>query len=178
MNKTLILRQTISLLLPLCLFAAAGQAQPPASAPSLPVWEQLTVQQREQLTATIRDRWDNSSPEERARMLARAERWQQMAPQRRERASRSVNRLQDLTPEQRRELRALYHHLFTLPEPERDALRSQWQAMTPDERHAWAEAHPPPPRQSHPSSRGLKPRPSPHHGGSSPASGSVPADQP
>jgi len=164
MKKTFTLKQTIGLLLPLSmLVVTACQAQPAAvSAPPLPTWEQLSAQQREQLTLIIRERWDNSTPEERARMLKRAGHWQQMAPQMRERARRGVNRLQDLTPEQRRELRALYHHLSTLPESERDDMRRQWQAMTPGQRHAWAEAHPSPPHHPRPSFRGSK-HPSPHH---------------
>jgi len=172
MNMTYVIR----LLLPLCLLATmAAQAQPAVAEAALPTWEQLSAQQREQLTAAIRDRWDGSSPEERARMLARAERWQQMAPQMRERARHGINRLQDLTPEQRLELRALYHHLTTLPESARDALRAQWQAMTPDQRRAWAESHPAPPRQSRPASRGPKHRASPHHDSPPPPPGEVPS---
>jgi len=176
--NTFLLKHVIRIL-PLCLLATvAAQAQPAASEAPLPAWEQLSVQQREQLTAAIRERWDGSSPEERTRMLARAERWQQMAPQMRERARHGVNRLQDLTPEQRRELRALYHHLATLPESGRDALRAQWQAMTPEQRRAWAESHPPPPRHSRSPSRGSMHHPSPQQDGPSPPEGTPSANEP
>ena len=57
-------------------------ADPPVAptaptATPLPAWEQLTPAQRETLLAPIRDRW-NTQPDERARMLERAQRWQQM----------------------------------------------------------------------------------------------------
>ena len=73
-----------SLLLGLLLLAgqALAQSQP---ATTLPDWDKLTPQQREALIAPVRERW-NGEPEERPRMLERAQRWKSMTPEQRGRA--------------------------------------------------------------------------------------------
>lgn len=110
----------------------------------LPEWNDLSRAQREQLSAPIRDRWNNSSQDERAGMLRHASRWQRMSPEDRERASQGVNRWQDLPPDKRYEMRALYHKLDTLSETERDAFRRRWRAMSEQQRREWVQANPPP----------------------------------
>jgi len=135
--------------LPLLLATAiSAYAQTP-----LPDWEHLTAEQREHLTAPLRDRWDSASPEQRARMLARAGRWQQMAPEERTRISATIGRWQNLPPGRRHELHALFHHLRTLGESERDAFMARWTAMSAEQREQWARAHPAPPREGPPRRR-------------------------
>lgn len=129
-----------SLLLALALAPVAFAQQPQ---PPLPAWEQLTPQQREQLLAPVRDRWNSSSPGKRRHMLDHAERWQSMTPEQRERAHRGHKRWKDMSPERREQARALFEHMRPLPEAERRALIERWKAMTPEQRKAWVEAHPP-----------------------------------
>jgi len=128
-------------LLPLCL-AITSHAQSP-----LPDWEQLSTEQREQLTAPTRDRWNSATPEQRTRMLARAEHWQQMEAYQRERISEAIDRWQNLPPLRHHELRALFYHLSTLPKAERSGFMLRWHAMTPEQRREWTEAHPAPSRR-------------------------------
>lgn len=130
------------LLLPIALAAAWPAAAAPPEAP-LPAWEQLTEAQREALVAPLRQRWDDH-PQDRARMLARAERWRQMDPAERERARRGAERWRQMEPAEREAMRALYSHLRRLPEDERAALRERWRAMTPEQRRAWVRENPPP----------------------------------
>jgi len=134
------------------LLAAIAHAQSP-----LPGWEQLTTEQREQLTTPTRDRWNSATPEQRTRMLARAERWQQMAPDERTRISGTIGRWQNLPPGQHHELRAVYHHLRTLDEAKRGAFLARWKAMSAEQRQQWASAHPAPQREG--SSRRQRSRP-------------------
>lgn len=120
---------------------AADPADPPAG--TLPAWEQLTPAQREMLIAPVRERW-NTQPDERARMLERAQRWQQMTPEQRKRARHGMQRWEHMSPEQREQMRALYAKMSTLDGEQRKALKAQWRAMTPDQRRAWVKANPAP----------------------------------
>lgn len=115
---------------------------PPSSAP-LPAWEKLTPAQREQLIAPTRDRW-NAAPEDRQRMLERAQRWTQMTPEQRRDARRGMKRWENLSPEQRDEIRELFRRTQGLPDAERYALKHKWLDMTPEQRRAWMQAHPAP----------------------------------
>lgn len=126
----------LALLLPA--LAAAQQTTSP-----LPAWEQLTPQQREQLVAPLRDRWNRSSPERRHDMLDHAVRWQSMTPEQRERARHGHKRWKDMSPERREQARALFEHMRGLPDAERRAMVDRWKAMTPEQRKAWVDAHPP-----------------------------------
>jgi len=128
--------------------AISAHAQTP-----LPDWGHLSAEQREHLTAPLRDRWDSASPEQRARMLARAERWQQMAPEERTRISGAIGRWQNLPPGRRHELHALFHYLRTLGESERDAFMARWSAMSAEQREQWAQANPAPARAGPPRRR-------------------------
>ena len=83
---------------------AFAQSPPPAP---LPAWEKLTPQQREALIAPLRDRW-NREPEDRPRMMERAQRWQALSPEQRAQARHGMKRFEGMSPEQRRQARALY----------------------------------------------------------------------
>ncbi|HEY5802641.1 MAG TPA: DUF3106 domain-containing protein [Lysobacter sp.] len=117
---------------------------PASTAKPLPAWDQLTPAQREQLIAPVRDRW-NSQPEERQRMLDRADRWQEMTPDQRQRARHGMKRWEHMSPEQREQMRALYAKMRSLDEPQRTALKAQWRQMTPEQRKVWVQANPAPP---------------------------------
>ncbi|MEZ0469431.1 DUF3106 domain-containing protein [Luteimonas salinilitoris] len=127
------------LLLALSLPTGSALAQ---SAGALPEWERLTPQQRETLTAIVRDRW-NDEPEKRDRMLRHAERWQQMTPEQRRHAHHGMRRWKQMSPEGREGARVLYQRMRELPKSEREALRERWKAMTPEQRHEWLERHQP-----------------------------------
>ena len=104
-----------SLLLGLLLLAgqALAQSQP---ATSLPDWDKLTPQQREALIAPVRERW-NGEPEERSRMLERAQRWKSMTPEQRGRARKGLHRFEQMNPQQREEARALFARAVALAAP-------------------------------------------------------------
>ncbi|MEN4902459.1 DUF3106 domain-containing protein [Luteimonas sp. TWI1437] len=112
--------------------------------PALPDWDRLTPEQRDQLVAPIRDRWNDADADKRRRMLGHAQRWQSMTPAEREHARHGMHSWKRLPPEQREEARALYAKLRTLPDAERTALRERWQQMTPEQRRHWAQANPAP----------------------------------
>lgn len=135
------MRKTLPLVLALLFAPAFAWAQQAPTA--LPEWDQLTPQQREQLIAPMRERWNASRPEKRRHMLDHAVRWQSMTPEERARARDGHKRWKHMPPERREQARALFEHMRTLPEPERRAMVDRWKAMTPDERKAWVEAHPP-----------------------------------
>lgn len=135
------------LLLALALLPAATLAQTAAPA-TPPEWDKLTPQQRETLIAPVRDRW-NREPDERARMLERAQRWQSMTPEQRAQMRHGLKRFERMNPEQRRQARALYDRMMELTPEQRQELRQQWKTMTPAQRDEWIRTHAPkgaPPR--------------------------------
>ena len=135
----------LACLLALAPLAAFAQQAPPAP---LPAWEQLTPEQRELLLAPVRDRWNDSPPGKRQDMLEHAKRWQSMTPEQRKHARHGMKRWQGMPLEKRLHARALFEYIRPLPEAERKAMIERWKAMTPEQRDAWVEAHPPkdPPR--------------------------------
>jgi hypothetical protein len=135
----------ISLLLVL-LCAAPAFAQQAAQPVTHPAWEQLSVAERELLTAPIRERW-NSNPAQRARILEHARRWQAMSPEERRGAHRGMKRWARMDPEKREQTRALFGKMRGMTPEQRKAMRAQWKAMTPEQRKAWIEANPPQPRR-------------------------------
>ncbi len=144
-------RMTQTLVLALALapaLALAQQAAPPAAS-AYPEWDKLSPAQRETLVAPLRDRW-NGNPDERARMLERAQRWQQMAPAQRDRARSGAERWEAMTPEQRAQARAVFHAVRGMDKDARRAFMDQWQQMSPQQRADWAKAHPAP---AHPDGR-------------------------
>ncbi len=124
-------------------------AGPPTAGTPLPGWDQLDAAQRAQLIAPIRERFDNSDAEGRAKMLEHARRWQAMTPEQRVNARHGMHRWKNLPAEQQHEARALYGMLKTLPDAERTALRERWRTMTPEQRRQWADAHPPQAERTH-----------------------------
>ena len=129
-----------------CLLALAplsAFAQQPPAAAALPAWDQLSADQRELLLGPVRDRWNRSAPEDRREMLDHARRWQSMTPEQREHARHGMKRWRGMPPEKREEARALFEHIRPLPDAERKAMLERWKAMTPEQRKAWVEAHPP-----------------------------------
>ncbi len=129
-----------------CLLALAplsAFAQQPPAAAALPAWDQLSAEQRELLLGPVRDRWNRSAPEDRRDMLDHARRWQSMTPEQREHARHGMKRWRGMPPEKREEARALFEHIRPLPDAERKAMLERWKAMTPEQRKAWVEAHPP-----------------------------------
>lgn len=137
MDKTRLLATTLLLSLAWALPAAADT-------PRLPEWDQLDAGQRELLVAPVRERWD-SNPDERRKMLERAERWQQLSPDQRRRAHRGMDRWKHMSPEQRDAARALYSHMRTLEPEARSRLKKQWKGMSREQRREWVETHPAPP---------------------------------
>ena len=139
---------------------AYAQAARQATAESLPAWEQLTPAQRDELIAPLRERW-NSHPDERARMVERARRWHAMPPEQRGRAHRGMDRWERMSPakraemqvlfertrsmtrQQRRETFALYHAMRKMTPEQREALKQQWQGMTPAQRSDWMRENAP-----------------------------------
>ena len=121
--------------------SAEAFAQSPPPAP-LPAWEKLTPQQREALIAPLRDRW-NREPEDRPRMMERAQRWQALSPEQRAQARHGMKRFEGMNPEQRRQARALYGRMKELTPEQRAALRDQWKKMTPEQREAWMQQNAP-----------------------------------
>ena len=129
-----------------CLLALAplsAFAQQAPAAAALPAWDQLSAEQRELLLGPVRDRWNRSAPEDRRDMLDHARRWQSMTPEQREHARHGMKRWRGMPPEKREEARALFEHIRPLPDAERKAMLERWKAMTPEQRKAWVEAHPP-----------------------------------
>ena len=146
-----------SLAFALMIASAPVLADPPAApaataAKPLPAWEQLTPAQRDALIAPIRDRW-NTQPDERTRMLERAQRWQQMTPEQRQRARHGMQRWESMSPEQREQTRALFAKMRTLDEAQRKDLKAKWRAMSPEEHKAWVQANPAPPEKDGPPQR-------------------------
>ncbi|WP_233198572.1 MULTISPECIES: DUF3106 domain-containing protein [Luteimonas] len=125
--------------------ATAAHAGPPAATTApLPAWDQLDAAQRAQLVAPVRERFNNSDAEGRAKMLDHARRWAAMTPEQRVNARHGMHRWKNLPPEQRHEARALYEKLKTLSDTDRAALRERWRGMTPEQRRQWAADNPPP----------------------------------
>ena len=102
--------------------------------------------QRDALVAPLRERW-NREPDERARMLKRAERWQAMPASQRERARHGMQRWEGMPPEKRAQARALFHAMRRLDETQRNAFLAQWRQMTAQQRIDWVAAHPAPHRK-------------------------------
>ena len=131
-------------LLPALAFA---QAQPTAT--SYPEWDRLTPAQREALIAPLRERW-NANPDERARMIERAERWKAMPLDQRDRARHGMKRWEGMSPEKRVEARALFHAMRGMDATQRKTFLADWKQKTPQQRQDWLKAHPAPERRPPP----------------------------
>jgi hypothetical protein len=122
---------------------AASRPAPPST--PLPAWDQLSAEQRELLVAPLRERW-NAAPDERPRMLERAQRWKSMPTGERERARRGMRRFEDMSPQQREHARAIFSQTRDLPPEQRRAFFQRWEKMSAEERQAWLREHPAPAR--------------------------------
>ncbi len=145
MNRTI--RLTVFALVLWPAFALA-QAQPAAT--QYPEWDQLTPAQRDALIAPLRERW-NSNPDERARMVERAQRWKSMPRDQRDRARHGAQRWEHMSPEKRIEARALFHAMRGMDPEQRKAFLAEWRQKTPQQRAEWLKAHPAPERREPPS---------------------------
>jgi Spy/CpxP family protein refolding chaperone len=130
--KTIVTR---SLLLSLLLLCGHAFAQSQATT-TLPEWDKLTPQQREALIGPVRERWNNE-PDERARMLERAQHWRDLSPEQRKQAHKGMRRFEGMNPEQREEARALFERMKQMPPEDRRKLREEWSKMTQEQRRAW-----------------------------------------
>ena len=149
------LRFTSVLFIATLLIGPALAAPARADEPDLPDWDQLSVEQQQQLTAPLRARW-NAEPHERARMLDHAKRWETLTPGQRRHAHHGMERWQHMSTEQRVEARALYAKMRSLDPDARNLFKEQWQAMTPEQRKVWVEENPAPARKQDHSGDGGK----------------------
>ena len=139
----------LSFTLVLALLALPAFAQQRAAAPAQatpPAWEQLSTADREALIAPLRDRWNNAPPEKRERMLEHARQWRTMTPDERRTAREGMQHWSHMDSQKRDEMRALFERTRDMDPEQRKALRAQWKSMTPEQRKAWIDAHPPAPR--------------------------------
>jgi hypothetical protein len=137
----------LSLLLAL-LCAVPAHAQETTKAATPPAWEQLSAAERDLLVAPVRERW-NSNPRQRARMMEHAQRWQALTPEQRQHAHRGMDRWAHMDPAKRAQTRALFGKMRNMTPEQREALRAQLKAMTPEQRKAWVEANTPQERRRH-----------------------------
>lgn len=104
---------------------------------ALPAWERLTLAQREELIAPLRERWNAAPPAQRQRMLQHARRWAQMTPEQRQRAQHGMQRWKRMSPEERQAARAAFERARALPPEQRKALMQRLRQMTPEQRQQW-----------------------------------------
>ena len=133
-------------ILALALLPALAFAQASPAATQYPEWDKLTPVQREALIAPLRERW-NSNPDERARMVERAQRWKAMPSDQRDHARHGMQRWEEMSPEERVEARALFHAMRGMEKEQRKAFMAQWRKKTPQQRAEWLKAHPAPERR-------------------------------
>ena len=123
----------------------AAQPQQPPHPQSLPDWEALTSDQRELLIAPQRARWNDSTPEERARLLQHARRWQAMTPEQRAAARKGMRRWEGMPPRRREHAMHVYRLTRGMTPKQRDAFITTWRGMTPEQRRQWLQEHRPAP---------------------------------
>ena len=139
-------RMIRSTLLALALWPAFAFAQAAATATQYPDWDQLTPAQRDALVAPLRERW-NRNPDERARMIERAQRWQAMPAEKRDRARHGMQRWEHMSPEQRGDARALFHAIRGMDKDKRKLFLAEWRKKTAQQKADWLKAHPAPERR-------------------------------
>ena len=142
------MKRTIRLtVLALALVPAFASAQAREAATQFPEWDKLTPAQRDALVTPLRERW-NANPDERERMIERAQRWKKMPRDQRERAGHGMQRWEHMSPEKRDEARALFHAMRGMEKEQRKAFLAQWRQKTPQKRMEWVQAHPAPAQRS------------------------------
>ena len=107
---------------------------------------ELTPAQREALVAPLRERW-NSNPDERARMIERAQRWKTMPRDQRDHARHGMQRWEHMSPEQRGEARVLFHAMRGMDKDQRKVFLADWRKKTAQQKAEWLKAHPAPERR-------------------------------
>lgn len=122
-----------SSILALALWPALGFAQAQSTATQYPDWDKLTPAQRDALIAPLRERW-NSNPDERVRMVERAQRWKAMPRDQRDRARHGVQRWEHMSPGKRTEARALFHAMRGMDAEQRKAFLADWRQKSPQQR--------------------------------------------
>ena len=148
MNRTIQNRMLRAILLALALWPAFAFAQAQPAATQYPEWDQLTPTQREALIAPLRERW-NSNPDERSRMVERAQRWKTMPRDQRDRARHGLQRWEHMSPEQRTEARGLFHAMRGMDKEQRKVFLAEWRKKTVQQKAEWMKAHPTPERREH-----------------------------
>ena len=123
----------------------AAQPQQTLQPQSLPDWEALTSDQRELLIAPQRARWNDSTPEERARLLQHARRWHAMTPEQRAAARKGMRRWEGMPPRRREHAMHVYRLTRGMTPEQRDAFITTWRGMTPEQRRQWLQEHRPAP---------------------------------
>ena len=136
-------------LLALVLWPAFAFAQAQPAATQYPEWDKLSPAQRDALIAPLRERW-NSNPDERARMVERAQRWKAMPRDQRDRARHGMQRWEHMSPEKRVEARALFHAMRDMDAEQRKAFLADWRQKNPQQRADWLKTHPAPERREPP----------------------------
>lgn len=124
------------------LWAALALSAPAQAAapPELPAWDDLTPEQRETLTAALRERWDQAAYEQRLRWLRGAERWQKLTPEERRTVRQGMRAFRRADPQTREQLRDVFRNLRQASPEERERLREKWRSLSPAQRRAWMEA--------------------------------------
>jgi hypothetical protein len=69
-----------------------------------------------------------------------------MTPDERQNARRGMKRWEHLNPEERSQMRSLFGQMRGLDDNARRALMEKWRTMTPEQRRAWVQANPAPPK--------------------------------
>lgn len=119
------------------LLAGTAHAAPPRE---LPNWDQLTPEQRDALSAPLRERWNQGAYEQRLRWLQHAQRWQQLTPEERRSARQGLRAYRQADPETREKLREVFKNLRSATPEQRNALREKWRSLSPEQRRAWMQA--------------------------------------
>lgn len=135
MNRSTPLR--LALLFALLLAAPVSAATP---ARGLPDWSELPAADREALAQPLVERWNRANPEQRQRMLERAQLWASLSPEQKAQARRGIEQFREAHADRREQLRAVWQRLQDLPPEQREALRATWRQLSPAERRAWLEA--------------------------------------
>lgn len=124
------------LVMTLALIGRASAEQPA----ELPNWAQLTPEQRETLSAPLREHWDQGAYEQRLRWLQHAKRWQQLSPDERRAARQGLLAYRQADPATQEKLREVFKNLRNASPEQRSALREKWRSLSPEQRRAWLKA--------------------------------------
>ena len=115
-----------------------------AFAQSMPAWDQLSAAQRDALTASVKERWNNN-PEHRAKMMEHAQKWASMTPDQRKAAMQGRKKFRQMSPERRDAMRAVYYKAQSYTDDaQRKTFLESIKKMTPEQRAAWVKANPVP----------------------------------